>query len=210
MTQQRDNDKTDEEIGLPENLEVKLSQRDDNFEEIVALRDNLSSQRHKQSAHATTDDLCGGSQETPYSEVNEDSLLSADEQDAYSEPMLQVDCLVGGSLETIDEKSKSELERSQTIDRGSAVKSAIRCFMCGEHVPRAEAGEHAKNCDATSAVRSQAAAEPGVEPTNFSAVKRMLDQTPSVRASATSESGQDWLTVSLAASVPARVDGSAA
>lgn len=81
--------------------------------------------------------------------------------------MLQVDCLVGGSLETIDEKSKSELERSMTAERSNAIK----CFMCGELVPRALAGEHAKNCEATSAVRSRGS----VDPAHFSAVKAILD-----------------------------------
>ena len=69
--------------------------------------------------------------------------------------------------------------------------------MCGEYVPRMLAGEHAKNCEATSAARSR------VEPGHFSAVKAMLDES----ASAASAS-QDWLTISQAASVPVRVDQS--
>lgn len=116
--------------------------------------------------------------------LQNDSLLSEsyEEGGASAGPAAKnvYDCLVGGSLETIDEKSKSEMECTMTAEAAddsapakqhdsdakyssafesqemlSAAKSCIKCFMCGQQVERKRAADHARECIATSEARSK-------------------------------------------------------
>ena len=70
--------------------------------------------------------------------------------------------MVGGSLETIDEKSKSEMEETMSVQsevlyekapesqqsklqllQRSQTQNTVKCFMCKEQIPKSRAVEHA-------------------------------------------------------------------
>lgn len=73
----------------------------------------------------------------------------------YSE---KLNCMIGGSLETIDEKSKSELytmsemqsevslSKEEPSLRLSQSQDVIKCFMCSSYMLKKDASKHLQEC----------------------------------------------------------------
>ena len=80
-----------------------------------------------------------------YDEVQIEEEIDEQNQALADKFSPDYNCLIGGSLETIDEKSKSELE--VTASEISSKIGQIKCFMCNTYINKAEATEHIKDCN---------------------------------------------------------------